>query len=161
MIGRFALAYRRPARVRLGDRGLEIEHRTELLGRVLRDRESLVPLQNLARVTREVRYPRVGMYAGLMSLVIGSYLGLGLLVDGVRVPGGSPPLLGLGLLLIALGIGIDFALTTLSDGVRGRCRLVVVPKKGRRVCVGQLDPRQADRMLNALAERSRTQVAAG
>jgi hypothetical protein len=155
LVGRFALAYKRPARVVLSERGLEVAHRIELLGRVLRDREMLVPFDNLARVTREVRYPRVGLYAGLLALALGTYFGLGLLVDGVRVPGGSPPLLGLGLLLIALGIGIDFALTTLSDGVRGRCRLVVEPRKGRRVCVGNLDPASADRMLAALATQAR------
>ena len=156
LIGRFALAYRRPAGVRLSERGLEVAQRTELLGRVLSDRELLVPFDNLARVTREVRYPRLGWYAGLVALALGSYLGLGLLVDGVRVPGGSPPLLGLGLLLIALGIGIDFALTTLSDGVRGRVRLVVEPRKGRRLCIGRLEPRAADRMLAAIAAQTRT-----
>jgi hypothetical protein len=155
LLGRLALAYRRPARVRLSQRGLEVTHKTQLLGRVLRDRETVVPLDNLARVTREVRYPRAGMYAGLFALVIGSYLGVGLLVDGLRVPGGSPPLLGLGLLLFALGVGLDFALTTLSDSVRGRCRLIVEPRKGRRVCIAKLDPAAADRMLAALAEQAR------
>jgi hypothetical protein len=86
--------------------------------------------------------------------VLGSYLGLGLLVDGVRVPGGSPPLLGLGFLVIALGIGIDFALTSLSDSVRGRCRLVIEPRKGRRLCIGNLQPADADRMLALLAEKT-------
>jgi hypothetical protein len=155
LLGRLALAYKRPAQVRLSERGLEVAHKTLLLGRVLRERETVVPMDNLARVTREVRYPRIGMYAGLLALVLGSYLGIGLLVDGARVPGGSPPLLGLGLLLLALGIGIDFALTTLSDSVRGRCRLIVEPKKGRRVCVAKLDPASADRMLAALAEHAR------
>jgi hypothetical protein len=154
LVGRLALALKRPARVQLDERGLRIEHRVEMLGRVLADRKTLVPLDNIARVVREVRYPRVGMYAGLLALVIGSYIGLGLLVDGLRVPGGSPSLLGLGLLVIALGLGIDFALTSLSDGVRGRCRLVVEPRKGKRVCVGGLDPASADAMLRALLERS-------
>jgi hypothetical protein len=155
LIGRYALAYKHPAKVRLTERGLEVEHRREMLGRLLSDRQALVPLDNLARVTREVRYPRLGMYAGLFALILGSYLGLGLLVDGVRVPGGSLPLLGLGFLVIALGIGIDFALTSLSDSVRGRCRLVVEPRKGRRLCVAALDPASADRMLAAVGERTR------
>jgi hypothetical protein len=86
LIARLALAYKRPATLRIGPQGLELTHRIELMGRVLRDRATLVPLTNLSRVTREVRYARVGLYAGLAALVIGTYFGVGLIVDGVRVP---------------------------------------------------------------------------
>lgn len=153
LLGRLGLAFKQPAEVCLSDRGLELTHRTELLGRVLGKRETLIPLANLARVTREVRYPRLGLYLGLIALALGSYVGMGLFVDGTRVPGGSAQLLGMGVLLVALGLGIDYGLTILSDNVRGRCRLVVEPKKGRRLCVGALDPARADAMLAALAQR--------
>jgi hypothetical protein len=154
VVGKLALAYKNPAEMRLSSRGLELEYRTELFGRVLRDRSVLVPVHALSRVTREVRYPRTGMYAGLLALVLGSYFGMGLLVDGLRVPGGSPPLLGLALALIGVGVLVDFALTSLTDGVKGRCRVVVVPLKGRTVCIGGLDPQRTDAMLSAIAERS-------
>jgi len=154
LLGRFGLAYRQPAEVRLSPRGLELSHRTELLGRVLRQRETVIPLANLAKVTREVRYPRLGLYLGLLALALGSYVGMGLLVDGARVPGGSFPMLGMGLLVIALGLGIDYGLSVVSDEVRGRCRLVVEPKKGKRLCIGALDPTRADAMLAALATRT-------
>ena len=36
LIARFALAYRRPATLRIGPEGLELKHRIELMGRVLR-----------------------------------------------------------------------------------------------------------------------------
>lgn len=155
LLGKLGLAFKQPAEVRLSDRGLELSHRTELLGRVLRKRETLIPLANLARVTREVRYPRLGLYLGLIALTLGSYVGMGLLVDGARVPGGSLQLLSMGVLIVALGLAIDYGLTVLSDNARGRCRVVVEPKKGRRVCVGALDPARADAMLAALAERSK------
>ncbi|HMJ12538.1 MAG TPA: hypothetical protein VK524_14035 [Polyangiaceae bacterium] len=151
LIGRFAFSYRKPARLRLSPRGLELEQRTEMLGKVLRDRSVVVPLTNLARVTREVRYPRAGMYAGLAALVVGSYLGMGLLIDGVRVPGGSAPLIGLAVLLMVVGLVIDFALSALADPARGRCRLVVVPRKGRTLCISALDAKRADAMLQRLA----------
>ncbi len=154
LIGRFALAYRRPARVAVTSRGLELSHRTEMLGRVLRDRQTLVPLSNLARVTREVRFARAGLYAGLLALVLGSYFGMGLFVDGLRVPGGSFPLLGLAVLVIVVGLVVDFALSSVADSARGRCRVVVVPRKGRKLCIGELDPARADAMLEALAARS-------
>ncbi len=156
-IGRIAFRYRTPATLRLTERGLELAHRTELLGRVLRDRETIVPLQNLARVTREVRFARAGLYAGLLALVLGSYLGVGLFVDGLRVPGGSGSLLGMGALIIVMGLVVDFGLTALSDSVRGRCRIVVEPRRGRALAVGTLDPAQADRMLTSIAKATQHQ----
>lgn len=154
LLGSLALAFKQPAEIRLSDRGLEITHKTELLGRVLRAKETVVPIANLARVTREIRYNRLGLYLGLFALAIGTYFGMGLLVDGVRVPGGSAPLLGLGVVLVVLGLGIDYALSTLADTVRGRCRVVVVPKKGKSVCVGSLEPERVDAMLSALSVRA-------
>ena len=155
LLGRLGLAFKQPAEVRISDRGLELSHRTEVLGRVLGKRETLIPFANLARVTREVRYPRLGLYLGLFALSVGSYVGMGLFVDGARVPGGSLQLLGMGLLVVALGLAIDYGLTVLSDNARGRCRLLVEPKKGRRVCVGALDPARADAMLSALSQQIR------
>jgi hypothetical protein len=152
LVGRFALAYKKPASLELTERGLELQHRIEMLGRVLKNRETVVPIANLARVTREVRFSRAGLYAGLLALVIGSYVGMSLIVDGARVPGTSPPLLGMGLLVIGLGLFIDFGLTLLSDEARGKCRIVVIPKKGPRLCIAGLDPTRADAMLAAVMQ---------
>ncbi len=152
LVGRAVLAYRHPAELRLSERGLEISHRTELLGRVLRDSETLIPLSNLSSITREVRYARLGLYAGLVALVLGTYVGAGLLVDGVRVPGGSPSLLGLGLGAVALGIGLDYLLSVVVDAVRKTCRVVVIPHHGRRLCIQGLDPGVADSVLSRLAK---------
>jgi len=152
LVGKVALAYRRPAVLRLSARGLELSHRTELLGRVIQSSETLIPLANLSSVTREVRYGRLGLYAGLVALVVGTYVGVGLLVDGVHVPGGSPSLIGLGLLAIALGAILDFALGALSAAVRHTCRLVVKPLHGRSLCIQGLDQDATDRVLARLAE---------
>jgi hypothetical protein len=99
-----------------------------------------------------VRYARLGLYAGLLALVLGTYFGMGLFVDGVRVPGGSLSLLGMAVLLMVLGLGADFVLSGASDNARGKCRLVVEPRKGRRLCIGALDPRRADQMLASIAD---------
>ncbi len=155
LIGRYVFAYKRPAKVLLSQRGLEVTYHTELLGKVLRERATLVPLSNLASVTREVRFARLGMYAGLVALVLGSYLGMGLFVDGVRVPGGSLTLIGLALGLVLLGLLIDFGLSSLSDSVKGTCRIVVVPRKGPAVCIGALSSSDADAVLNTIAEQTR------
>jgi hypothetical protein len=154
LVGRLALAYRRPAELRVSDRGVEVLYRTELLGRVLRDRSTLVPLANVQRLTREVRFARFGLYAGLAALCIGSYLGMGLLVDGARVPGTSPPLLGLGLLIIGVGIALDFGLSLLGDAARGRCRVLVEQNKGPSFCVGAVDRDRTDAFLSSVASRA-------
>lgn len=151
LIGRVAFALRRPAEVRLSDRGLEVAHRVELLGRVVHDRETVVPINSLASVTREARYARAGLYAGLAALILGTYFGMGLLIDGIRAPGGSPSLLGLGLLLIILGVALDFALSTYLDSTKKTVRLVVVPKRGRPLCIRGLEPARTDALLRQVA----------
>lgn len=151
LVGRLALGHRRPAHLRLSDRGLEISSRSELLGRVLSESETLIPLSNLSSIAREVRFARLGLYAGLLALVVGTYIGVGLLVDGVRVPGGSPSLLGLGLAAIALGIALDYVLAVVVGAARKKCRVVIVPVHGRPLCVEGLDPAATDAVLATVA----------
>jgi hypothetical protein len=154
LVARFVFAYRRPAVLRLTPRGLELTHQVMLLGKVLRDRSTLVPLANLSRVTRETRYARLGLYAGLIALVLGTYFGMGLFVDGLRVPGGSGALLEMAVAVMIAGLAIDFVLSSVADSSRGRCRLVVEPRLGRRLCVSGVDPASADAMLAGLATGS-------
>jgi hypothetical protein len=157
-VGRVALAYKRPAVLRLSARGLEVTHRTELLGRVLSEREAVVPLSNLASITREVRYSRLGLYAGLLALVAGTYVGVGLVVDGTRVPGGSPSLIGMGLGAIALGVVLDYLLAVVIDVVRRTCQVVVRPYHGPALCLRGLDAAEADRVLGAVASAAGEQA---
>ena len=142
LLARVALAYRRPAVVSLTDGGVRLESRTEMLGRTLREREQVIVRSGLVRVVREVRYPRIAFYAGLLALAIGSYLGVRAFVDGVR--SASPSLLLVGLLIVILGIAADFVLGSLVPGSRGRCRVAFVPRTGGVVCVGDVDAQRAD-----------------
>jgi len=156
LVARLAFGYQRPAAFTLTERGLELTYRVELLGKVLKERTQLVPLASLSSVTREVQYPRAGLYAGLAALVIGTYFGMGLFVDALRVPGGSSSLMAMAVALVVAGLAIDFLLSSGLDGLRGRCRLVVAPRKGKAICLGAIDADQADAML-----RSVTAVASG
>jgi hypothetical protein len=149
LVARLALAYRRPAEVVLSDSVVRIRSRTEMLGRTLRDRDVLIHKAGLLRATREVRYPRLAFYAGLLALALGSYVGVGSLVDGARTA--SPSMIVAGLLIVALGIAIDFVLSSLAPGARGRCRILFVPREGPLVCVGGVDVKRADAALARLA----------
>jgi len=148
LAGRFIIRYRSPAELRVEDTGVTVKQRTELLGRTVRERETHIPRGSLLLVRREIRYPRLPLYAGLFALALGSYFGISVFVDGVR--SGSPDLLGLGALLFAVGVALDFALAHVLPATRGRCRVLVVPRKGRAVAVTNLDPALADAALRKL-----------
>ncbi len=150
LTGRLALSYRRPAEVSiLDDGGVRVRWRTELLGRTLGDHDVLVPRSELERATRDVRYPALPLYAGLLALAVGSYVGILALVDGMHAA--SAPLMATGLAIITLGLALDFALSSIAPAARGRCRLVLVPRRGRPLCVGGLDVKAADAILERLA----------
>ncbi len=145
LIARFALAYRRPAEVSLSEAGIRMKSRTELLGRTLREREHVIVRSGLVRVIREVRYPRAAFYTGLLALALGSYVGVRAFVDGVRAA--SPSLLLTGLVVVALGIGVDFVLGSLVPGARGRVRIMFVPRTGAPLCMADVDATRADDAL--------------
>jgi hypothetical protein len=151
LVGRWVLRYRRPAEMRFSARGVTVVSKTELLGRTLREHETHMPTEALLYARREVRYPRLAMYAGLFALAVGSYIGVSLFIDGTR--SGSPELLGMGALVVALGIALDFALVSATPRARGRCRVVLVPRKGAAVALDRVDPAQADAALGRLAAR--------
>ena len=149
LVGRFALAYKRPAEVTLSGESVRIHARTEMLGRTLRERDTVISRTALSRATREVRYPRMAFYAGLLALAVGSWVGVATLVDGVRAA--SPSLLLTGLVVIALGIALDFFLGSLAPGAKGRVRVAFVPRKGPTLCVGDVDALRADAALKRLS----------
>ena len=151
LVGRWVLRYRRPAEMRFSARGVTVVSKTELLGRTLREHEMHIPMEALLFARREVRYPRLGMYAGLFALAVGSYFGVSLFIDGARA--GSPELLGLGALVVAIGVALDFALVNAAPLARGRCSVVVVPRKGAALALGSVDATQADAGLGRLAAR--------
>jgi hypothetical protein len=153
LVGRFAFAYRRPAELTLSeDGGVRLRWRVELLGRTLRDRDVVVPRSGLARAAREVRYPGLALYAALLALVFGTYVGVSAFVDGVRAA--SPSLLGVGLLLVGLGLALDFALSSVLPGTRGQCRILLTPRQGAPLCLGGVDVSAADAILKKLVARA-------
>jgi hypothetical protein len=149
LVGRIALGYRRPAELCSTARGVTLKSRTELLGRTLGQREVVIPIESLLRATREVRFPRLGLYAGLFTLALGSYLGIKNLIDGIRTV--SFEIIGVGALLLAAGVGLDFLLERLGSGMRGKCSVVFVPRKGPALAMGDVDPVAADAALRRLS----------
>jgi hypothetical protein len=152
-LGRIVLLRRTPTSVWLTDRGLELLCRQEVLGRVLKEHRLIVPIENIRSVEREVRFPRLGLYAGLLALAVGTLIGTRLFIDGLRVTGVSLSLIGVGLAFVLVGVLLDLLLSGLGDSVRGRCRLVVTTHRGRDWAIGNLEPSGVDRLLTDLATR--------
>lgn len=147
LVARLALAYKRPTEVVLSGDGVRLKTRMEMLGKTLKEREHVIVRAGLVRVVREVRYPRIAFYAGLLALALGSYVGVRAFADGVRAA--SPSLLGVGLVIVVLGVAADFALGTLIPGTRGRCRIAFVPRSGATLAVGDVDAKRADDALQS------------
>jgi hypothetical protein len=150
---RLGLAYRRPAQLRLGPQTLQISFSMSLAGRVLRREEQCVKASELSRVARQVHYQNAGLYTGLVALALGSYFGFGLLLDGVRVPSGSLPLLGLGLGIVLLGLGLDFLLSTAWASARRRTRIALQTHSGQSLLLETPDGARAKRWVELLLER--------
>ncbi len=153
LFARVALAYRKPAEVFVlaggDDEGVRVRWRVELLGRTIRDRDVVVPRAALLRASREVRYPRLALYAGLLSLAIGSYVGVSAFVDGVHAA--SPSLLASGVLVVGIGLALDFALSSLWPSARGRCGMLFIIRDGTKLSVSGVDIHLADAVLARLA----------
>ncbi|HMY20733.1 MAG TPA: hypothetical protein PKA58_30625, partial [Polyangium sp.] len=150
--GRIFLRYRAPAELRLSGTSLTVTSKTELLGRTVREREVVVPLDQLTSIARDIRYPRLALYAGLFALALGSYIGMALFVDGARA--GSPDLLGMGALIVAVGVALDFVLANVVPVGKGRCRVLITPNKGAALAMGEVDPKHADALLQKLQPAS-------
>ena len=151
LLARYVLSLKRDARIELTAQGLDIDAKVGLLGREMKKINAHYPATGLASITREVRFPSINVYVGLAALLLGTYTGVTFLAWGV--PSQSPRLIAYGLLTLLLGVVLDLLITSLVPGVRGRCRIVVVPKRGSRVCIGGVDAAAADRLLNDLARR--------
>jgi len=150
LLAKLTLAYRRPAELEVSRDGVRLRWRAEMLGRTLLERNVVVPREALLHATREVRYPRLALYVGLLALAVGSYVGVSAFVDGGRVA--SPTLLGWGLLLVVLGLALDFVLSSLAPGAKGRCRIILATRDGSRLCIGGVDVRRADAILEHLSK---------
>ncbi len=152
-LGRTLLGFRRPVTLRVSPEGVTIEQCTELAGRVLGESRRWLAFSEIALVVRERHFARAGLYVGLLTLVAATYVGAGLIADGLQVAGGSRALLASGALIIGAGILLHFLLSTLLDDMRGRCTLVITPRNERPYILVGLSLQQADAAFDAIRQR--------
>lgn len=150
LLARWVLSRRVVANVRLDAQGLQLIQQTTLLGRQVHERQILIPLSNLSRVERVARFARSGFYAGLIALALGSFIGIQLMIEGLRGAPAAVELVLWGTGVMALGVILDFGLVSLWGEARAQCRLRIVTLDGARLEVSSLDPPLVDALLAAL-----------
>lgn len=148
LLGRFLLRYRRPVELSTTGDGATLVVKTEIFGRTIREQQIHYPIEALVYAAREIKYPRLALYVGIFAVAVGSYFGISLFIDGARAA--SPELLGIGAMVVALGVVLDFVLNHAPSIATGRCRIVLVPRKGAALAIGQLDSAVADAALGRL-----------
>lgn len=147
---RMLLRARRPAECVLEATGLKVTSDLQMLGKPMRKAEVVIPFDNLARAEREIRYPRLAVYAGLLMLALGTFAGVSVFTDGAR--SGSPSLMAVGAAIFGLGVALDMVLNVLVPGRSGKHRLLLVPRKGRALALSVGDEKAADRLLQRLGQ---------
>jgi hypothetical protein len=151
-VTRVLLRCQRPTELKIDPTGITLSSRLDVLGRTVRASETVIPYTNLARAAREIRYPRLAMYAGLIALAIGSFIGTSIVSDGSW--GRSPSLILLGAAIFGVGVLVDLLLSSLWPSRRGRYRLVFVLRTGRTLALEIGDAKAADDAIRTVGERA-------
>lgn len=108
LIARFALGYRHRFELSFEGRALLLVRERVIWGASVRRRRTLLPVDRFQEVTLETDGESPSFVVGLAALVLGTFFGARLLVEGARAAGGASSLLGIGCLLIALSLALDF-----------------------------------------------------
>lgn len=165
-LSRLILRAERRGEVRLAEGALHIREQRSILGRVLPERVTIVPVEQVVSISIFNRRAELLQTVGLGALAFGTMLGTGLLISGVRTAGFAPSLLGLGLALAAIGGAVDFALDRAAERAPERLRstLRIVPTRGPGILLSGLPPASARSWLDAarglVAEKSALELSA-
>lgn len=154
LIGRHGLGLRRSGELRVRGGSIELLSRRHLLGRRLSEKQEWISLGDVRLLTRQTRFEGLGLYAGLIALSLGTFVGVGLISDALRVSGGSTSLLGFGAAFVLLGVVLDLVFSSLGRFRSGKTRVVLRTKRGTGVALGVADAGRADRWLSQLAAAS-------
>ena len=129
-VARVFLGYRCRGKLDVKDGSLNLVLIRSLLGRAFRTETYSFSGPSVSMVSLRTSGPSPTLMAGFGALTLGSYFGAGLFRAGVLAPDSSPALLGLAVLALGAGGGLDYLLTTHGDGSTA-CVLEVHPTSGR------------------------------
>lgn len=152
-LGRGVLAlvgYRRTGTLQQTRTGLRLEHSTQILGRPMGSKSVEVPFANISALAASTRFPRAALLLGTTCFALGVIIGGFWLFEGVR--SGETYLLLAGAVVLALGAGLDLALSSLWPGRKGEVSLELHLAKRRGWRLFGLDEEATQRFATAAAK---------
>jgi hypothetical protein len=147
----FLLRVQRELELELDGSALRVRGRTGILGRSVRQWNAAYSAERVSGALRRARFALLRTIIGALALCSGVLLGGHLAFEGAR--GGASILLPLAALVTALGAGLDLALYVLGDALHGRVELQLDVSGARSIRLSGVALADADRFLEALAER--------
>jgi len=148
------LGRRRRGTAKIGQAGVLLEVESTWLGRAAARSVRVFPFETVEQLALERGGPRADVDVGLATLALGTFVGSGLLLEGLRAPGIAAELCAWGLGAVVLGLAADYGLQrgSLARGP-APARLVLGSVKGRGWALRGVDPDSAGRLLAQLAAR--------
>jgi hypothetical protein len=146
LVVRYLLVLRRRATATV-DRGtLTLDVEWSLFGRRIRSTRTSAPIRDLETVRFENRRLYVHLLIGFGCLVVGIWLGIQWLVDGLRA--GYPYLALIGAGVVAAGVVIDLVLYLVVPETKGRNRVILAMGPWKLTLAG-VDARDGERFIEA------------
>jgi hypothetical protein len=149
LVVRYLLVLRRRATATVEDGTLTLDVEWTLFGRTIRRTRTAAPISDLEAAQFENRRLYVHLLIGFGCLVLGVWLGIQWLVDGLRA--GYPYLALIGAGIVAAGIVIDLVLYLLVPETRGRNRVVLAMGPWKLTLAG-VDAADGERFVEAVKD---------
>lgn len=149
LVVRYLLVLRRRATATIEHGTLTVDVEWSLFGRPIRRTRTSAPIRDLDAVRFENRRLYVHLLVGFGCLVLGVWLGIQWLVDGLRA--GYPYLALIGAGVVAAGVVIDLFLYLVVPETKGRNRLVLSLGAWRLILAG-VDARDGERFVAAVKD---------
>lgn len=138
-------------------RDLVLERRYTVFGRTMRTWRSVLPIDSVEEITLQVRGEPASFTAGLSALVLGTFLGGRFLVEGARAPGGAPSLLIVAVVLVLVGIGVDYLWGSgrTAQAREGKPQFVLRARGERGWVLAGFEQKQAEQFLRTIEDALR------
>ena len=151
LLARYLMGHRRTERFHLEVGKLRREHRTQLLGRTIREGEEFLGYGGCISVGRETRFSTAVVLVGMAALLLGTMVGVGWVYDGVQ--GGLLTMILTGVGILLGGVVVDALLLMITAGGPGRVIVSIRFTDDRVYRVAGVRAETANRFVRELSKR--------
>lgn len=148
LLSRWVLGRRNLARLNLQGDSLILQSETTSWGRSVRRITRVLPKEHLAEFTLQRAGESPAFTVGLVSISVGTFLGVRMISEGIF--SGSVSLISLGPLLVALGVGLDFFVGSgrRLPEVREATQILIRASGERGWVISQVEAQAAEQLLS-------------